>query len=657
MEEGKNDFSEILISFEPADRERILKAAAMTGEESAAAETGIASILLDLNLDADTVIAALLAGNADQGVAEKIPDIFGSQTAMLLNGFIKISALPAGSKTIHEAENIRSMIFAMTDDMRVILIKLAEKLHSLRMNDSAPEEKRKALARECLDIYAPLAGRLGISRIKDEMEDISLKYLNREVYQQIKEIVAAKRTERVEFLSAIRDTLGMEAEKAGMKIDVTSRAKHFYSIYMKMRKRNKSAEEIFDLFGMRIICDTIEQCYTLLGIVHRLWRPVTGRFKDYIAMPKPNGYQSLHTTVAAAGDENILPEGRLLEIQIRTTEMHNLAENGIASHLLYKKGSTNELVKPPDIGVINRLKEWKDEKSAAAAWFEEIKGQILKNSIYVFTPQGKVIKLPSGATPIDFAYSVHSAIGEHCIGAKADGSIIQLGRELHNTQMIEILTSPSAHPNIGWLSMAKTARARNRIRAWLGKNDESAAAEKNAPLKKKNTVMETPPADTGAQAVQRVMQDSPSDTLSVRIDQEKNMMVHFARCCRPVTGDSITGYVSRGRGIIIHRKSCSNLVNIPDFSNRQIKAEWENAPSALVKRFRVEAKMQANLFSEIEGAVRKYRGHLLEGRLEENTASRLCGLFTMRLEQAADIKPALKNIRGIPGIISLQPLN
>jgi len=660
MEKGQNDFSEKINSISQNDRERILKAIAWAEKESINIKTGAASILMDLNLDTDTVIAALLTEAGEKAVEakdqeEKLSSLFGGQTAMLIMNYAKISRLSASNKTIQEAENIRNMLLALTDDIRVILIKLAEKLYFLRTPGLIPPENWKSFAQECLDIYAPLANRLGISKIKDELEDLSLKFLNREVYQQIKDIVSIKRAERLKFLSQAREALIMEAEKTGINISVSSRAKHFYSIYMKMRKRNKSAEEIFDLFGIRIICETIEQCYTLLGIAHSLWKPGAGRFRDYIANPKSNGYQSLHTTV--------IVDEWFLEIQIRTKEMHSLAENGIASHWLYKKGTSHEQIQLSDVSTVNKLRNWRhsnNEQSAAASWLKEIKQEIFRDTIYVFTPQGKVIALPAGATPIDFAYCVHSAIGDHCMGAKANGAIIPLSRELKNTEVIEILTNTNAHPHLSWLSIAKTHKARNKIRNWLKLDDDSIAAEKNIAAKKKPVAPEILPAPgTSADtlSLQQVINPVPSDILSVKIEQEKNILIHFARCCNPVVGDLITGYVSRGRGIIIHRKDCHNLANIPDFENRQIKAEWENPKSALVKRFRIESKLQMNLFSEIEGAVRKYHGHLIEGRLEERSSNRLTGFFTMQLERQEDIGAVLKNIKGIPGLISLQQYN
>jgi GTP pyrophosphokinase len=658
----------------------------------------MASVLADLNLDADTLIAALML-DAHEEAKITIPEIesrFGRDSALLTEGAARIAKLPAKNKTLQEAENIRNMLFAMVRDIRVIFIKLADKLQTLRAEEedpapASPPAQHKQIAQESLDIYAPLAGRLGISWIKDELEDLALKQINSEAYRQIKQIVSEKRGERRDFLSKIQEDIEKEAAAAGVSIEVSSRAKHFYSIYQKMRKRNKAAADLYDLFGIRIICESIETCYTLLGLVHRLWKPLDGRFKDYIAMPKSNGYQSLHTTVMAGpGQES--GDTRLVEIQIRTREMHHIAENGIASHWLYKRGSSRELVRPVDISIINRLKDWKEaeagnsEKDNSKAFLEEIKRELLKDSIYVFTPQGKVIELPSGATPIDFAYYIHSAIGEHCVGAKADGSIIPLSSELENTQVVEILTAPSAHPHINWLRIVKTAKARSKIRSWLQQNDESIIIEKNVVAKKKSPSPDAglpqPAKNKETQAVQQVVSSPVLDTdiFRVRVEDEKNMMIRFARCCRPITGDPIIGYVSRGRGIIIHRKNCSNLVNIPDFQERKIDTEWENAGTVLVKRFRIEARTPSGrsqaagsppgtpaerkargsppaFFSEIEGAVRKNQGHLIEGRLEETSPSRFTGYFTMQLEAPGDLKKVIKHIRGIPGVLTIHDMS
>jgi GTP pyrophosphokinase len=673
MNTAIQDFDKKISSYSLRDQERIRSALAVNGGPRPA---GMASILADLNLDADTIVAALVLDAHENSALtlQDIEDRFGRNPALLAEGAARIARVPAKNKTRQEAENIRNMFFAMARDIRVIFIKLADQLYTLRAGEETDPEQRKQCAQESLDVYAPLAGRLGISWIKDELEDLALKQINNEAYRQIKHIVSEKRGERQEFLNRVREDIEREAAAAGFSVEVYSRAKHFYSIYQKMRKRNKASADLYDLFGTRIICESIENCYTLLGLVHRLWKPLEGRFKDYIAMPKSNGYQSLHTTVIVPfpGGNPSSGDTRLVEIQIRSREMHHVAENGIASHWLYKRGSSRELVRPIDISIISRLKDWQEtepesRQTDSKAFLEDIKREILKDSIYVFTPLGKVIELPAGATPIDFAYHIHSAIGEHCAGARADGSIIPLSSELQNTQVVEILTSQRAHPHINWLRIVKTAKARNKIRAWLQQNDETIIIEKNVVAKKKSPppLPSPPPAEKSREipAVQEVIPGTETDIFRVRVEDEKNLMIRFARCCRPITGDPIIGYISRGRGIIIHRKNCGNLANIPDFQERKIETEWENAGTVLVKRFRIEARSGAgnrpsspDLFSGIEGAVRKNQGHLIEGRLEETSPSRLTGFFTLQLESPGDLKKVLKNIRGVPGILTIKEL-
>ncbi|MDR0760868.1 MAG: HD domain-containing protein, partial [Treponema sp.] len=677
MKKTSTDFFKKLEAYDQADRDRIVNAVKWVERDGSGLPPPVrnleaAAILTDLNLDADTVIAALLLNSLEEtGVTgNRIIERFSRPVALLVKSVTRIADISAKNKTIQEAENIRKMLFAMVNDIRVIFIKLAVVLSDMRTLESFPQAERKRIAQECLDIYAPLADRLGISWMKDELEDLSLKTLNREAFAQIKEIVSLKKSQREVFLNTLQETIKKEAAALGITIEVESRAKHFYSIYQKMRKRNKSADDLYDLFGLRLLCNSIDHCYALLGMVHRLWKPMEGRFKDYIAMGKSNGYKSLHTTVfvtdvPAAETAAPLPDngeiipgrpfpwsplrvrygvgasgGIPLEIQIRTFEMHQMAEYGVASHWLYKKGSTSEIVRPADVALINRLKDWRlieteaRDDQGSESFLEDIKRELLKDSIYVFTPQGKVIELPAGATPIDFAYAIHSAVGEHCMGARADGGIIPLSSELKNTQVVEILTSTNARPHINWLRIVKTAKARNKIRSWLQLHDDSVIIEKNAAPKKKEAPKEPekPKEDEGAAqtepaAIQRVVSSPEANKIRVRVGDEKNMMIRFAKCCNPVLGDPITGYVSRGRGIIVHRKNCRSIRNIPDFAERRIDTEWESAAALLVKCFKVNARLSSNLFSEIEGAIRKYQGHLIEGRLEETSSGHMTGFF------------------------------
>ncbi|MDR2662998.1 MAG: HD domain-containing protein [Treponema sp.] len=672
---GAAAFSEKLTAYSPEDRARILDAVLPAREscDNLQHHLDTAAILIELNLDADAICAVLLRGClGSPETAETLKRRFGKEALLLAEDAARIAGIAAAGKTVQEADRIRKMLFAMVRDIRVILIKLADKLQTLRTLDSLPEEDRKSAAQECLDVYAPLADRLGISWIKDELEDLCLKYLNRDVYTQIKEIVALKRGERSDFLDRIRQTIAAAAEAAGLEVEVQSRAKHFYSIYRKMRKRNKEPGDLYDLFGIRILCGGIDHCYTLLGLVHRLWKPLDGRFKDYIAMPKPNGYRSLHTTVFVPPDRGEddgnaaeTAEGNMLEIQIRTRDMHRTAEYGVAGHWLYKQGRAG---RPEEISLVNRMKSWKAPEEQASGTsrpagdsgesrlvLENIRRELLGNFIYVFTPQGKVIELPEGSTPLDFAFQIHSSVGERCLLAKVDGVIAPLSSKLKNTQVVEIATSSTARPNANWLGSVKTAKARSKIRSWLQQHDETfqAAKKEEAPVKtpaKPETRQEEKHEESEKQQV--VQQRG---IFKVKVDDEKNMMIRFAKCCNPILGDPIVGYVSRGRGIIVHRRSCGNIRHIPDFEERKIETQWEDAGLPL-KRFRIEAKYRENLFSEIEGVIRKFQGRLVEGRLDESGTNRLTGYFTMHLENREDVQQVLKHIRGIPAVSSIQTL-
>lgn len=611
----------------------------------------VAEILVDIRLDASTIIAALLHDVLEDTEMTRIElrDEFGKEVEQLVNGVTKIASVKAKNRSTQQSETIRKMLLAMVKDLRVILIKLADKLHNMRTLEYKTADRRKAIAQECLDLYAPLAGRLGIAWLKSEFEDLSLKNLNRDEYNQIKNAVAQKRGERSDYLDRVSRTIEEAATKDGIEVEVDARAKHFYSIYEKMKRRNKSIEEVYDLLGIRILCNSSTECYTVLGLVHRLWPPIEGRFKDYIAMPKSNRYQSLHTTVLAFG-------GRMLEIQIRTHDMHRTAEYGIAAHWLYKSGMPPENIRREELVIINRLKSMNALHITSNEFLEEIKGEILKDYIYVFTPQGDAIQLPRGATAIDFAYHIHTEIGDHISGAKADGQIIPLKNELKNTQVIEVLTSPNAHPHLNWLRYVRTSRARSKVRHWLNKHEDNLFIDKSVVARKRPVAPEPAtgrksPDTEGDSSTQQTRQ--PPDKVGVRIGDERNMMIRFAQCCTPRTGDDIVGFISRGRGIIVHKRGCRNLEFIEDFNERAVEVEWETVSPKATRRFRVVARKTSDLFSEIEGAVRKYQGHLIEGRIDENERGQLEAFFTMELESKDDFRKVMKNIRTVPSVVSI----
>jgi len=622
----------------------------------------VAEILVDAHLDYQTVIAAILHDALeDTGLSSReLRKEYGREVEALVQGVTKISVIRGRSKTTQAAATIRKMLFAMVKDIRVIMIKLADKLHNMRTLEYLDPKSQKRIADECLEIYAPLAGRLGMSRIKSELEDLALRVLHPRAYEQIDHFVQKKKEDLHEFLSSMEQSIRAEVEKAKIPIVVESRVKHYYSMYRKIKKKGRMIDEIYDLAGIRLLCDTAGQCYELLGILHSLWKPIEGRFKDFIAMPKSNLYQSLHTTVMGPG-------GKMLEIQIRTHQMHRTAEEGIAAHWLYKQEQSGERIKPEQLTIINMLKSWDTTSVSSPDFLEEIKRELLRDSIYVFTPQGDIIELPRGATALDFAYHIHTEIGNHCMAAKADGNLVRLTEELKNTQVIEILTAPSAHPHLSWLRIVRTSRARSKIRHWLLQNEPNLIIDRNIVAKKARSAREIKPGGEGGPAkrpgrrwrgrMESETQVRDATKVGIRIGDERNMMIHLAGCCRPAAGDQIVGYISRGRGIIVHKASCPNLVNIKEFDERHLEVEWETVSPKATRRFEVTAHLTTNLFSEVEGAIKKFNGHLIEGKLEENIPETLQGFFTVELDNGRDFDQVLKSLRTIPSVLQIRSVS
>lgn len=567
-----------------SDRDRILSAwkdvcASGLSEKGICHCLRTAAILAESQLDADSVVSALLHDSLEQGTSpEAIEEKYGRNVRIILEGSSRITGLKIQNKTLQQADSVRKMLFAMVDDIRVILVKLAERLDRLRSMKGEEPDVQKALAQETLDVWAPLASRLGMSSMKDELEDLSLKFTNPDAYEQIKHLVLLKKGERSEYLERAQKAIAAAAQDAGITVQITSRAKHFYSIYQKMRKRGKGVDEIFDLLAIRLICQSDTECYTLVGIVHNLWKPLDGRFKDYIAMPKANGYQSLHTTVMC--------DDMPLEIQIRTEKMHSVAEHGVASHWLYKKGTSRDSVSVENLSIINQLKRLRQEQGNDAELFNEIREELLGDSIFVFTPKGDVRELPTGSTAIDFAYSIHSHIGETIVGAKADGHIIPLSCPLENTQIIEILTSPQAHPVENQLQWVKTAKAKSKIRAYLLQHNPEWQPEQKTAASQNTQPAAPSPHYGGLRHTEPWNPDIPEGTspvqhaepIHIRIGDTTNFLVKAAGCCNPVYGDDIIGYVSRGRGLIIHRAACPEFARIPHVAERTVDVVWEEKP-------------------------------------------------------------------------------
>ena len=675
-EELVKRFLQKVTTYSQEDYEKIEKAAyyankkhenqkRKSGEPYIIHPLAVAETLIQLNMDADTVCAGLLHDVIEDTDTseENITELFGKNVCELVQGVTKIANIKNLSKSAQEAETIRKMFIAMSKNMPVIIIKLSDKLHNMRTLQYMEPTRAKEIASDCLDIYAPLADRLGISWMKAELEDLSHKMLKPDTYQYIQDYLLAKKSEFDKYLETVKKKIANACIEAGIKnIKITTRSKHTYSIYMKMKKRRKEIDEIFDILGVRVICNTVPECYTLVGIIHQLWPPMEGRFKDYIAMPKANNYQSLHTTIMAMN-------GVILEIQIRTYEMDQIAENGVASHWAYKANmgaqSSSSWVNMDSqqlSRIATKLKSWNTEIEQSESFMDDIKSELLKDTIYVFTPKGQAIELPIGATALDFAYMIHTEIGNHTVSAKANGSIIPLGQPLENTQVVEILTQKNAHPRVTWLKYAHTTSARRKIRNWLNKYDENLLIEKNIIAHKKDVeaaISSEPPAPVAPEDLQdsdiiRTVHNDYKKS-SVTVSKNRNIMISLAQCCNPAPGDAIVGYISRGRGIIVHKADCPNLVHMSEIDQRKIDVEWETATETITRRFMVTSKRTQDLFSEIEGAIRNQAGHLVAGSLIDDEIGNLVGTFTMECDNEESFKKVVKSIRNIPNVIKIAP--
>lgn len=625
----------------------------------------VAKILVDLNMDKATIAAGLL-----HDVIEDTPytykDIeteFSPTVANIVEGVTKIEAIQVKSSSEAESETIRKMFFAMSKDPRVIIVKLADKLHNMRTLQFLLPARSREIARECLDVFAPLADRLGISTLKADLEDEALRILHPDVYILISEHMRSHYSERTEFLKEAEEKIREKLEANNIhNYKINTRIKHPYSIYTKMRRRGKEIGEIFDVLGCRIVCTTVSECYTILGLVHTIWPPVEGRFKDYIAMPKANNYQSLHTTVLSKG-------ASLLEIQICTYEMEAVAAFGVASHWSYKAASgsssdSSASKKTMDEGyqrLMARLASWSDEIKENDSFMDEIKGDMLRDTIVVFTPKGKSVELPLGSTALDFAYLIHTEIGNTTLSAKANGKIIPLSEPLENTDVIEIITSPKAHPRENWLKYAHTLSARRKIKAWLNKNDENILFQQNLIVKQKENQKHldeehTPQLTSEDEIVTSRERNEHKGSGGLKLGSEKNIMVSFAHCCNPVKGDPIVGYVSRGRGIIVHRKDCKNLPNMSEIADRIIDVEWDSDTPSVIKRFRLTSRRTFNIFTEIENAIKRFSAHLVEGRLDDDDGVSLVGTFMIEATNDEEMKKVIKAVRSMPNIDRLEML-
>lgn len=575
----------------------------------------VASILAELRMDNTTIISGLLHDVVEdtEYSLDDISEEFGEEVGLLVNGVTKLSELKFQSKELRQAETFRKMLLSMAQDVRVIIIKFADRLHNMRTLDHVPEKKRPRIALETRDVYAPLAHRFGIAKIKWELEDLCLKHLEPKEYQNLVDKIKDSRISREKYIKRISAPIYLEMEKNNIKPTISGRPKSFASIYNKMVSRNRPFEEIYDLLAIRIIVDKVEECYYALGIIHNLFNPVYDRFKDYIAMPKINGYQSLHTTVVG-------PEGRMVEIQIRTKSMHILAEDGIAAHWKYKLGSTTD-----DSSIehsLNWVKELLDRKISddAGDFMEDLKIDLFQDEVFLFSPQGDLFKLPAESTAIDFAYAVHTNIGNHCIGAKVNGKMVPLRTRLKSGDQVEIITSQNQLPTRDWLSFVKTSKARHWIKKYLkeeqfaqtleiGKEILTKFLKKHKLTEKSKAFVEVFPklgftnlesliiaigrgeffVDNIGKKLFPAEEVSPEEkenffskyikksrsSSGIKIQGMNNMLISFAKCCHPVPGDKITGYLTKGRGVTIHRVDCKNMIHLLEDTQRIIEVDWD----------------------------------------------------------------------------------
>ncbi|MBR6645891.1 MAG: bifunctional (p)ppGpp synthetase/guanosine-3',5'-bis(diphosphate) 3'-pyrophosphohydrolase, partial [Clostridia bacterium] len=599
----------------------------ITGEPYLIHPLSVAQILAEMELDCDTLVGALLHDVVEDTAMtqEEIAAQFGDSVAMIVDGVTKLGKIQYTTQEEQQVENLRKMFLAMAKDVRVILIKLADRLHNMRTLKFMSEEKQREKARETLEVYAALAHRLGMSRIKWELEDIALRYIDPIAYKEITESIKQKRKEREEYIDDIIKNISSKLDDLGIKAHMTGRAKHFYSIFRKMYAQNKSIDEIYDLFAVRAIVDSVKDCYAVLGLVHELYLPIPGRFKDYIAMPKPNMYQSLHTTVMG-------PNGTPFEIQIRTWEMHQIAEHGIAAHWKYKEGVSGVSDVDDKLEWISKILEIQNNVVDSDDFMRTLKIDLFADEVFVFTPKGDVINLPAGSTPIDFAFSIHSAIGYKMSGAKVNGKIATLDYILQNGDIVEVMTSSSVHgPSRDWLKICKTSQARSKINGWYKRErrDENIMRGKDTierELRRANLSYDDlfkpewvsillkrysfnseddlfAAVGYGALAVNKIIarlkeayrvahknetlpvienalpeKRKSKDGSGIIVKDLDNCLIRLSRCCSPVPGDDIVGYITKGRGVSVHRTTCSNIDKERD-ADRLIEVYWEDSHS------------------------------------------------------------------------------
>ncbi len=669
----------------------------------------VALILAELEMDSETIAAGLLHDIVEdtEYTTERMIEEFGEEVSALVEGVTKLEKIPykSKSKEQQQIENLRKMFLAMADDIRVIIIKLADRLHNMRTLKSMREDKQREKAKEVMDVYAPLAHRLGISKVKWELEDIALRYLDPVAYYEIVESINQKKAERDKYINDIMENVSKKVEELGIKYKIDGRAKHFYSIFRKMYAQNKGIDEIYDLFAVRVIVDTIAECYAVLGLVHETYKPIPGRFKDYIAMPKPNMYQSLHTTV-------IGPGGTTFEIQIRTWDMHRTAEYGIAAHWKYKEGKTKAGKDDDKLEWVRQMLEVQKElpNTDSEEFLKTLKIDLFSDEIFVFTPKGDVISLPAGSCAVDLAYAIHSAVGNQMIGAKINGKIATIDQKLKTGDIIQILTSPTHGPSKDWLKFVKTSQARTKINQWFRTHNREEHITKGKEIvdkevrkadieginefkekfakevmrkfvlqspddmyaalgyegalsgkiyqKLKDEIKKSTAKPEGEQVAkpQKKKQISSSGVIVKGID---NCLVRLSKCCNPVPYDDIIGYVTRGRGVSVHRKDCTNVKDIPENESiRMIEVMWDSTTS---DSFEAELVLfgvnRSNMLFEIAAELSNMKVTLngVNAKVDKNN---MCVIdIAIEVSDGNELEKVIKKLKNISGIYDIKRNN
>jgi GTP pyrophosphokinase len=671
----------------------------------------VAIVLAEMKLDSTAIAAGLLHDAVEDTpvTTAEINTKFGEQVAHIVEGVTKIDKIQFANKEDRQAENVRKMLLAMVSDVRVVLIKLADRLHNMRTLEHLPPEKQQIIARETLDIYAPLAHRLGMGKVRGELEDLAFRYVDPYAYQQVRDAVEARRSEGEQFLAGVEALLQEKLRENNIKARMEWRIKRLYSIHQKLIKSRITVDQVYDLLALRVITNSVQDCYAVFGLIHSIWRPVPGRIKDFIAMPRPNLYQSLHTTVMGEG-------GHQFEVQIRTEEMHRIAEEGIAAHWKYKDDSPISARDEQRLAWVRQLVEWQREMSDPNEFLSTLKIDLYPEEVYTFTPKGKVVVLPKDATPLDFAYSIHTEVGHSCIGAKVNGRMVPLRSRLRNGDIVEVVTQNGHTPSRDWLTFVKSSRARNKIKHWLNEHQRERAVEIGKKLLEREArkykvslskfeesdyervasdySMSTPndllasvgfgkysarqvlnrlaPGSTSQQppeteaavagvsdAVKRVSRASSADSLQV--EGQNELLVYRARCCNPIRGEEIIGYVTRGKGVAVHARSCPNVQNLLYESDRRISVEWARTPdeaqgrkTTYPVRLTVYCDDRAGMLKEMTAVISDDNTNIRSVDSKPGSNNDATVEFVVDAEDVRHLNRLVQGLKRVPGVRDVQ---